>query len=184
MQTFLRILPRYFQSWIKTRWPEWFLPPTVIFKRQKPGRREEFDAEIEAYETLRAAQGEVIPICYGVVLCSQGDSDGGVRKRRALILSDVGAVALDSRDCPKLESDHLRNMLRDAYWGMAKFGIINDDPKVSNHHVVDGRIVVLDLEQTDSPEPHKMDRAIENAVDDFTYFWDRRQRALVEEEEW
>jgi hypothetical protein len=66
---------------------------------------------------------------------------------------------------------------------MAKFGIINDDPKVSNHHVVDGRIVVLDLEQTDSPEPHEMDRAIENAVDDIIYFWDRRQRALAEEEE-
>jgi len=72
----------------------------VIFKRQKPGWREGSDAEIEAYETLRAAQGDVIPICYGVALCSQGDSAGGVRKRRALILSDVGDVALDSRDCP------------------------------------------------------------------------------------
>lgn len=75
-------------------------------------------------------------------------------------------------------------MLRDAYRRMAKFDVINDDHKVSNHPVVEGRIVVLDLEQTDSPEPHKMDRAIELAVDGIVYFWDRRQRALAEEEAW
>lgn len=60
---------------------ERFLPPTVILKRQKPGWREEFDAEIEADETLRLAQGDVVPVCYGVALCSQGDSGGSLRKR-------------------------------------------------------------------------------------------------------
>lgn len=179
---FLRILPRAFQAWIKALWPEWFLPSTVILKRQKPGWRREFDAETRAYETLRAAQGDVIPVCYGVALCSRGDWGGGTKRRRTLVLSDVGGTALDSSDCPKLESDQLRKMLRDAYQAMAKFGVINDDHKMQNHHVVGDRIVVLDLELTDSPRSHhEMDKAVELAVDDIVYFWDRRQDGLAEE---
>ena len=178
----LHILPLSLQAWVKTQWPEYFLPPSVILKREKAGWREEFDNETKAYEMLRPLQGDVIPVCYGVALCHRDDWDD--ETGRALILSDVGGTVLDSSDCPKLEPDELREMLRVSYRRMADFGIINDDNKVHNHHIVGNRIVVLDLEQTDSPEPHEVDKAIELAVDDIIYFWNRRQRALAEEKDW
>ncbi|KAK3377678.1 hypothetical protein B0H63DRAFT_377048, partial [Podospora didyma] len=57
----VRLLPRTIQIWVKTQWPEWFLPPNVILKKRKEGWGGEYENETHMYARLRKIQRVVIP---------------------------------------------------------------------------------------------------------------------------
>lgn len=65
----LRFLPAPLRDMLRSRWPEWFLPPNIVLKRQKIGWDEEFDNETAIYRRLAPLQGTVVPVCYGVAHC-------------------------------------------------------------------------------------------------------------------
>ncbi|PNY27840.1 Uncharacterized protein TCAP_02243 [Tolypocladium capitatum] len=175
----LQHLPRTFQLWLIANWPEWFLPPTVILKRQKPGWREEFDREVNAYHQLESLQGDVIPQLYGQTLCCQGKAT-----RRAMVLSDVGDMAFCEADFPPIDVHLLTNMLEDAYRAIAKFGLFQVDCKLDNCHLFDGKIVILDLEQL-GPLPHDAttEQTVRSVTDYLVDWWEKRQSFLRDEEE-
>lgn len=135
----LSVVP-YIQSWAKLYFPEWFLPPTVIVKKIKPDCDDEFDKEKNMYKRLEAFQGVVIPMCYGETRCD------GVP---ALLLSDIGGFPLYDARAASIQEDDLLRMFHDAFAALAGLGILHDDTKLDNYHLVGDKIMIVDLEQAD-----------------------------------
>jgi hypothetical protein len=166
----LQFLPQALQKWLLARWPEQFLPPTIILKRQKPGWRNEFDDEVRFYRQLEPLQGTVLPRFYGQVWSCQG-----VTMRRAIILSDVGDAALCEADFPSVDRNHLGELVKGAYGAIAEFGLTQTDPKMENTHLFGGRIVILDLEQFETIPSDEAEEEAQNVADFIMTKWERRQ---------
>ncbi|KAL1861754.1 hypothetical protein VTK73DRAFT_6930 [Phialemonium thermophilum] len=153
VQTLLRWLPSSLCSAVRTCLPEWTLPTDLILKKQKDGWEEEFDTEIAIYKKLRCLQGLVIPICYGQV-----QYEG----TRALLLSDIGGACVATAEGAILKEADLRSLFDQALTALANQGILHDDLKLDNFHLVDRAgskiIMVVDLERI-SELPLNKDRA-------------------------
>lgn len=134
----LNILPQL-QTYLSTAFPDCLLPPTVILKQMKVGWDEEFNQEKQAYQRLRRLQGTVIPRCYG---------EAKYRGTRALVLSDVGGMALNDDNALTLEPAHLRQMIEASFQAIHRSGISPGDFRLDNLHYVKDRIVVLDFEHS------------------------------------
>ncbi|KAK4156995.1 lipopolysaccharide core heptose(II) kinase RfaY [Chaetomidium leptoderma] len=135
--------PAFIQSWARRIFPEWFLPDHIVLKSQKQGvdELEEkglFDTEVKAYSRLKPLQGVVIPKFYG--LCYHGGA-------RALILEHLPGVSLLSPEGSTLTLEELSALLQPAYRALQAFGVQHDDPHMGNFQLVDGRMMVLDLER-------------------------------------
>lgn len=136
-------LPALAQSWVKVAFPEWFLPDYVVMKQQKHGEEKEvmdelFDTEVKAYGQLKPLQGVVIPRCYGRL---------SYKGTRALLLEQLEGVSLASPEGATLELKELSELLQPCYRALHAFGIHHDDPHPSNFQLVDGKLMVLDLER-------------------------------------
>lgn len=126
--------------WIKARWPEWFLPPTVILKKRKADWEEEFEKEKQVYNVLKLIQGNIIPHFYGEAVY-----DGSP----TLILSFIdGKTLFELRH--DLSEDDLRQGLEKALAALTSYGVEYTDMKLDNFFMVDGgRVMVIDLEQVE-----------------------------------
>ncbi|KAK3904922.1 hypothetical protein C8A05DRAFT_31280 [Staphylotrichum tortipilum] len=125
---------------IMSRWPGWFLPPTVIIKKRKPGWEDEFDMEKRAYKALKRLQGAVIPHYYGEAVY-----DGSP----ALVLSFIPGKTL-FETWQDLEDGDLRLNLEAALRPLTSSGVHYTDVKLDNFmRADDGRVVVIDLEQVE-----------------------------------
>ncbi|KAL2015108.1 hypothetical protein VTK56DRAFT_6308 [Thermocarpiscus australiensis] len=126
--------------WIKARWPEWFLPPTVILKKRKDKWEEEFEKEKQAYGVLKPIQGTIIPHFYGEAVY-----DGSP----TLVLSFIdGKTLLDLWH--SLTEDSLRQRLEEALRALTSYGVHYTDTKFDNFIMLDdGRLMVIDLEQVE-----------------------------------
>ncbi|KAK4156608.1 lipopolysaccharide core heptose(II) kinase RfaY [Chaetomidium leptoderma] len=138
----IRLLPTFVQSRAQTVFPEWFLPDHVILKTQKPGEEKEimeeyFDIEIKAYTRLKPLQGVVIPRFYGCVRYNG---------TRAMILEHLGGISLASPEGAMLRLEELSTLLQPCFRALHAFDVHQDDSNLSNFQLVDGRIMVLDLE--------------------------------------
>ncbi|GAB1312013.1 Lipopolysaccharide core heptose(II) kinase RfaY [Madurella fahalii] len=136
------LLPAFAASWVKAVLPEWFLPSHVVLKKQKEGgeamiNEERFDTEVKAYGRLKPLQGAVIPTCYGRLHYN------GVR---AMILEYLGGVSLSSPEGATLRLEELSTLLQPCYRALYALGVHHDDPNLSNFQLVNGKIIVLDLE--------------------------------------
>jgi len=103
--------------WIKTRWPEWFLPPTVIFKRPKPDWEEEYATEKQAYNLSKPLQGTVIPYFYGEAI--YGESP-------ALVFSAIAGVTLLDLACnefPVIKEEVIEKGIDDAFKALTSYGV-------------------------------------------------------------
>lgn len=100
--------------------------------------RELFDTEVKAYDRLRPVQGVVVPRCYGV--CRY---DG----TRALLLEQLGGVSLASPPGLTLKLEDLAEMLKVCYRALHAFGVQPDDPQPGNFQLLEGKIMMLDLER-------------------------------------
>lgn len=129
--------------WLKERWPEWFLPRSVILKRPKSDWESEYDTEKQAYKLLRPLQGTVIPYFYGEAV-----HDGSP----ALVFSTVAGSTLfylALNEFPKCRDAALRKGLEDAFRALILYGVEYEDEKLDNFLWVDEdeRVVIIDFEQ-------------------------------------
>ncbi|KOS18220.1 hypothetical protein ESCO_002869 [Escovopsis weberi] len=164
----LGLLPVSLQEPLRRHLPEWFLPPLIVVKSQKPDWDDEFDDELDTYRRLRSLQGSVIPRHFGTAR---------VAGLRAHILSDVGGFSLPLKGASGIEDSAFRDMLMRALGALAFQGFIHDDLKLDNFHLVGDRIVVLDLEQmefVDSWETRKT--VLLSAINDIAGKYTRHHR--------
>ncbi|KAK3689466.1 hypothetical protein B0T22DRAFT_172643 [Podospora appendiculata] len=139
LQMVLGYLPCAMQAWFESWFPEWTLPPRLILKQQKKNWDDEVEAEKAAYAKLRPLQGTVIPRLFGEL---QYD------KTAALLTSDIGGVCLAAPEGGMLELDEFRRLVCQALAALSRFGALQDDTKLDNFHLTDGRVMVVDLEMT------------------------------------
>jgi tRNA A-37 threonylcarbamoyl transferase component Bud32 len=117
----------------------------MVLKQQKQGEEEVilaelFDTEVKAYDLLKPLQGVVIPTCYGRL---------HYNGRRALLLEYLGGVSMSSPEGATLRLEELSTLLQPCYRALHALGVHHDDPNLSNFHLVNGKIMVLDLETAD-----------------------------------
>jgi hypothetical protein len=149
----LHLLPVAVCAMVKSRCPEWFLPPRIVLKRQKKGWDEEFDNEKAIYKTLTPVQGSAVPICYGEAACAETETTG----TRALVLSDIGGVSLHEDAARGLEVAQLEKMLSEPFRALASLKVAHDDYKLDNYRLVENKIIVIDFDssyifETEDPE--------------------------------
>jgi hypothetical protein len=132
------LLPHPAQVWFQSCFPEWALPGQLVLKKQKDGWDEEFETEKATYAKLAPLQDVVIPRCFGQ-LRYEGT--------RALLLSDIGGVCLATPEGGLLDLGDFRRMMRQALDAFLPFGILQDDSKLDNYHLVGDKIMVVDLER-------------------------------------
>jgi hypothetical protein len=139
------ILPAFARSWVHTAFPEWFLPSQAVLKVHKNGDNGEedeleelFDTEVKAYNRLKPLQGVVIPHSYGCL---------NYNGSKALLLERLGGVSLRSPEGATLGLEELSGLLQPCYRALHTFGVQHDDPQPANFQLVDGKIMVLDLER-------------------------------------
>jgi tRNA A-37 threonylcarbamoyl transferase component Bud32 len=137
------LLPAFARSWANTLFPEWFLPVHVVLKTQNQGEdepvlRELFDTEVQAYDRLKPLQGVIVPRCYGRLHYNGS---------RAMILERLGGVSLASPEGATLQLEQLSALLQPCYRALHAFQVHHDDPQPANFQLVDGKIMVLDLER-------------------------------------
>lgn len=151
--------------WFSLRWPRWTLPATIILKMAGPDDPPDYlKNETEVYPCLRPIQGIVVPVFFGTAYC-----DG----KEALVLSDVGGRPLYSSHIPSFTKEDFHLKLRPAVQAMQKCGYRQGDTLLSNYHLVNGKIFVVDHEMTEPIEDDEVDDWMEIDIDDM---WDNLQR--------
>ena len=152
----LHLLPVSLRNMLVTRWPEWFLPPKIVLKRQKAGWDEEFDNEKTIYQRLSPLQGTVVSVCYGEAVCPATETTTS----RALVLSDVGGIGLYEDAAGGMETEHVEVMLVESLQALANLGVAHDDSKLDNYRLIGDKIIAIDfdssyiMDKDDDPEFH------------------------------
>lgn len=149
----LRFLPAPLRNWLEFHHPELFIGTELILKREKSGWEEEFDNEKKIYNLLRPLQGSVIPRFFGEVECPKTERTGS----RALILADIGGVALCEEGAGSLDVEHLRDLLWQTIHPVSELKVEHDDVKLDNYHLVGNKIMMIDFDvayifKDDEPE--------------------------------
>lgn len=149
VRSIARPLPQTLRSWVRYWFPAPFLPPTVVVKKLRPDRADEFENEIHMYCKLKPLQGFQVPVLYGEIR---------VEGCRALLLSDAGGDqirALPGLPAGSPEEEELKQKLREALRPLYRLGISPVDADVVNCHITgDGRrIVLVDHGQDEVIEP-------------------------------
>ncbi|KAI0439026.1 hypothetical protein F4803DRAFT_554449 [Xylaria telfairii] len=133
-------VPSFARLCIRTIFPEWFLPCSLIIKPQRKGEEELFDTERRAYHQLKAVQGILVPKLYGQVKHN---------KTKWLLLEDVGGVSLASPEGALLELEKLSELLKKCFRTLHSFDVHQLDPNPGNYQLVDGKLKALDFGDVD-----------------------------------
>ncbi|PQE16003.1 kinase-like domain protein [Rutstroemia sp. NJR-2017a WRK4] len=126
---------------IKTRYPEWFLPPTVIVKIRKQDWNKEFEMEKRIYHHLKPLQGTVIPLFYGEAIYDQSP---------AFVISEIHGQRLcdtDFKSRPEADDHILEAKLEEAFQALTEYGVTYHDAEMHNTFEVDDRVMLIDFEQ-------------------------------------
>ena len=163
MDRLLMLIVSWLHHWVqglaKAIWPGLFLPDLVVLKVQKVGWDEEFENERRMYNRLKPLQGTVIPTLNGETV---------FYGRPALVLSYIDGASLHK--ARHLEVSEVEQMLKDAYQALAVHGVVQEDINLDNFIVVDGRIVILDMEEmVEPPDADEIDFAAYSVVDALVY---------------
>ncbi|KAM0439585.1 hypothetical protein ACHAPT_000677 [Fusarium lateritium] len=137
-------VPSLVRSYVKTIFPEWFLPENIVLKTERVGKEEEhgdpdelMDTEIRAYKQLKPVQGVVVPVYYGEVQYNGA---------RSIIIQDVGGASFTEPAGMLLEFDEFARLLEECYVALISFGVNLEDAQLGNFILVDGRAMAVDLE--------------------------------------
>ncbi|RJE19039.1 hypothetical protein PHISCL_08622 [Aspergillus sclerotialis] len=149
--------------YIKACWPEWFLPPRVILKKQKSGWDDEFCREKTAYELLKPIQGTFIPYFYGEVTYDASP---------ALVFSAIDGnnlFYLARHKFPENKDETLRKSLKDAFNALSSYGVEYRDEKLDNILWVDEQVMIVDFEQVkfDAWEENSNSASAESLMSEF-----------------
>jgi hypothetical protein len=135
------LLPAFAQSWVHAAFREWFLPDQVVLKMQKSGEEEIveelFDIEMKAYGRLQPLQGVIIPRFYGTLRYNG---------TRAMLLERLGGISMSSPEGATMRLEELSALLQPCYRAIHAFDVAVDDTNLSNFQLVDGRMMMMDLE--------------------------------------
>ncbi|KAK0640841.1 hypothetical protein B0T16DRAFT_418545 [Cercophora newfieldiana] len=177
LQAVLGYLPYAIQAWFEQMFPEWTLPARLILKKQKKNWEEEFEAEKVAYAKVRPLQGIVVPRLFGEL---QYDNT------TALLMSDIGGMCLAAPEGGMLELDEFRRLIRQALTELSRFRVLQDDVKLDNFHLTDGKVMVVDLEMTSSENQQtltdeQLEFHISSAVKSLTKFYETNQYCFWED---
>ncbi|KAI8722328.1 hypothetical protein NCS52_00376300 [Fusarium sp. LHS14.1] len=144
IQRVVGFIPQLVRYYIKSTFPEWFLPTNIVLKTERQGKEEEhgdpdelMDTEIRAYKQLKPVQGVVVPVYYGEVRWNGS---------RSIIVQDVGGVSLREPEGMLLEFDKFARLLEECYIALINFGVNLEDSQLGNFILVDGKVMAVDLE--------------------------------------
>lgn len=138
-------------------WPRYALPLTVVLKKfrglfvddgQIVSKEEEFENEKAMYRRLKSAQGRIVPEFYGEAKCEG---------KRALVVSLLPGVTLRNQTKPRLSVEEFTERITVLIRDMERYSLIHTDTKLSNIMLVDGRIMFIDLEWVEEPDPNDLD---------------------------
>ncbi|KAI1270818.1 hypothetical protein F5Y07DRAFT_385036 [Xylaria sp. FL0933] len=154
-------LPPPIRTWVKSLFPEWFLPPVIIIKEPNPDRPADFQHEVNMYKRLRHLQGVHIPHCFGTAISDNANP--------ALLLSYVEGTPLHQLELealvaprileayqqrttlPHIWREEIVNVrlalaLQDMYDALTRSGVIHGDPQLHNFIWAKDHVVAVDLE--------------------------------------
>lgn len=95
------------------------------------------------------------------------------------MLSDIGGACLCEPEAALLELDDLRQLFRQALTAISHFKLGVDDVKLENFHLVNGKIMVVDLETMNFlPADKDVDFGILWAVERISKLYTDRQYYL------
>ncbi|KAL6900508.1 hypothetical protein GGI43DRAFT_51485 [Trichoderma evansii] len=157
VKAILYLFPKFAQAYMRKWYPEWYLPPAIVLKSQKPDWEEEFDNELASYRSLQSLQGIVIPRHFGVVQFE------GVRSH---LMADVGGVCIPyTIETAEEAYTIVRKLIHESLTALASRGFVQDDVKLDNFHVVGSRVVVVDLERVErTRNPDEMAKFVDSSV--------------------
>ena len=120
------------------------------------------------YKRLRTLQGKQIPVCYGEASCDD---------TRALVLEEVGGVSLLHRSALiETPEKRINAMISDSYDPMVDQGVAYDDWKMDNFHLLNDRIIFLDLEHAYELDEDQREYTVEVGLEAFLDRWRRARR--------
>lgn len=131
------LLPSTLRVWFETLFPEWSLPSRLVLKICKVDWDEEFKAEKATYKDLKDLQGVLIPKYYGEL------SHNGTR---ACLLSDIGGACMATPAGAVLTMADFKDMMTGTLTALVEFGMLPDDTKLDNFHLVGDKVMAVDLE--------------------------------------
>ncbi|RSL80167.1 hypothetical protein CEP52_017426 [Fusarium oligoseptatum] len=141
VRSFLGRFPRL-QAAIAWVFPAFALPDNVVLKKEKPNWEEEYDNENAMYKRLHSLQGRTIPRFYGEAVFEGA---------RAMVLSRIEGIYPFEQPLPPLPADDFMKLGEEALSEINAFGLSYDDVKLDNFLLVQGRIVIVDLESVYEP---------------------------------
>lgn len=132
----LNLLPGFVRQLVQLP-PQFYLPNRVILKTLKSNWDEEFANEKAMYMRLKSLQGHIIPRFLG---------DAEFNNSPSIVLSYIDGMP-SYRQCPTpLPAEEFERQIEAILWSLTRFGVIYDDPKLDNFLVVNGKVIVVDLE--------------------------------------
>ncbi|KPM39094.1 hypothetical protein AK830_g7458 [Neonectria ditissima] len=150
------LFPRRICSFVKSAFPEWFLPDNLILKKERDGKEDEYgdpdelmDMEVKAYKKLKSLQGIVIPNFYGQVRFNEA---------RAIILQDIGGVSLAEPAGATLDFDTFSTLLQECCCALQSCGVTPEDHQLGNFVLVENKIMAVDLEMVSFDKPTEYTR--------------------------
>ncbi|OAA63372.1 Protein kinase-like domain protein [Niveomyces insectorum RCEF 264] len=146
VHTYISFAPAWIQHLVRKWWPQYTLPSCVVLKKlQKAEYTKTFEHEQAMYKKLEPAQGHLIPHFYGEAQCD------GVR---ALLISYLPWPVVMKQPEPRLTVDEFKRRIEVATDEIAQYGVMYDDPKLSNVVMASGdRFMFIDLECVYEPDP-------------------------------
>ncbi len=96
-----------------------------------------FDIKIKAYGRLQPLQGVTIPTFYGTLRYNG---------MRPMLLERLGGISMSSPEAATLRLEELSALLQPCYRAIDAFHVAVDDTNLSNFQLVDGRVMMMDLE--------------------------------------
>ncbi|OAA41680.1 sulfate permease II [Metarhizium rileyi] len=109
------------------------MPSRLALKTHKKGWDEEFEVEKSTYAAMKDLQGIRIPKYYGELKYNG---------TRAILLSDIGGACIGDPAGAILGREEFRRMMNEALTDLARFGVLPDDIRLENFHLVDEPVSV------------------------------------------
>ncbi|KAM0664898.1 hypothetical protein ACQRIU_006282 [Beauveria bassiana] len=117
--------------------PQFYLPGRLVLKSRKPDWDDEFANERVMYKRLAPLQGRIMPYFLGDAVFDDIPS---------IVLSRLEGMPSYKQGPTALPAEDFEQQLEVILRAFTKFGVIYDDPKLDNFLVVEGKVMVVDLE--------------------------------------
>ncbi|TWU73408.1 hypothetical protein ED733_003575 [Metarhizium rileyi] len=165
------LLPLPLRALVEKFFPEWNMPSRLALKTHKKGWDEEFEVEKSTYAAMKDLQGIRIPKYYGELKYNG---------TRAILLSDIGGACIGDPAGAILGREEFRRMMNEALTDLARFGVLPDDIRLENFHLINGEVMIIDFEMVrkcDSKEDSI--REVEHLTDWLAKLYEGRQQDFL-----